>query len=94
MVVARVDANQKEIVAELRKLGASAVAIHEIGRGCPDLLVGTLGINYLLEVKDGTKPPSRRRLTPDEAKWHQEWAGQVAVVNSVEEAIRLVRGGH
>ena len=77
MVVARVDANQKEIVAELRKLGASAVAIHEIGRGCPDLLVGTLGINYLLEVKDGTKPPSRRRLTPDEAKRSEEHTSEL-----------------
>ena len=53
---------------------------HMVGRGCPDLLVGYRGVNYLLEVKDGEKPKSAQKLTPDEDAWHFMWMGQVAVV--------------
>lgn len=78
---ARVDRNQKEIVAYLRKRGATVQPLHTVGRGCPDLLVGHGGKNYLLEVKDGEKPKSAQKLTPDEDAWHFAWLGQVAVVS-------------
>lgn len=84
---ARVDANQGEIVAALRKLGASVQPIHTIGQGCPDLLVGFKGRNALFEVKDGNKPPSARALTGDEVEWISEWRGSVHVVESAEQAI-------
>lgn len=54
--------------------------LHTVGRGCPDLLVGFNGTNYLFEVKDGEKPPSQRKLTPDEDAWHFMWLGRVEVV--------------
>jgi hypothetical protein len=54
------------------------------------LLVGYQGKNFLLEVKDGTKPPSARKLTPCQIEWHQKWLGQAAIVSSVEEAIALM----
>jgi len=85
----RVDDNQREITAALRKIGCSVQPVHTIGRGCPDLLVGYKGINLLLEIKDGAKPESRQRLTPDEIRWHLSWRGQVAVITSVENALRL-----
>jgi hypothetical protein len=56
----------------------------------PDLLVGRGGTNYLLEVKDGNKPPSARELTPDELRWLHEWRGSAVVVETVEEAMRAV----
>lgn len=86
----RVDANQTEIVRALRDVGASVQPLHAVGQGCPDLAVGYRGLNHFLEVKDGTRPPSERRLTRDERVWHEEWRGQVVVVNSVEEALRAV----
>jgi|GEM_PF-5567154 len=55
---ARIDRNQPEIVEALRKLGASVQPLHTAHDGIPDLLVGYQGRNFLLEVKDGTKPPS------------------------------------
>jgi len=88
---ARVDANQAAIVAALRAAGATVQHLHQIGQGVPDLLVGYQGQNWLLEVKDSSKPPSKRRLTPDEAAWVASWRGQAAVVSSVEEAIDLLR---
>lgn len=62
----------------------------DLGRGFPDLVVGVRGRNLLLEVKDGKKPPSARRLTAPEQDFFDRWSGQVAVVNSLDEAIELV----
>lgn len=87
---ARVDDNQKEIVAGLRKMGASVQSIAAMGGGVPDLLVGYRGVNLLLEVKDGRKPPSGRKLTEDEAKWHRNWTGQVVVVECLEDAVEAL----
>lgn len=87
---ARVDQNQKEITAALRRLGASVQPIHALGKGVPDLLVGYRGKNLLLELKDGKKIPSERRLTEDEIKWHQSWFGQVAVVESLDDALKIL----
>jgi hypothetical protein len=49
-------------------------------------------LNYLLEVKDGGKPPSKRQLTADEQSWHKNWKGQVNVITSIKEALELI--GH
>lgn len=86
----RVDANQAEITEALRQVGASVQPIHTLGKGVPDLLVGYRGVNLVLEVKDGAKPASAQKLTPDEANWHARWRGQVAVVRSVDEALAAI----
>lgn len=87
---ARVDANQKEIVQTLRNMGCSVQLLHAVGQGCPDLLVGINGHNILMEVKDGSKPPSERKLTIDQVLWHDDWRGQVMIIKSVEHVIRAV----
>jgi hypothetical protein len=89
---ARTDDNQAEIVEALRGIGATITSIATLGGGVPDLLVGFRGRNLLLEVKDGRKPPSQRRLTDDELAWHLTWRGQAAVVIDVDEAIAIVTG--
>jgi hypothetical protein len=58
-----------------------------IGDGCPDLLVGFRGKNFAFEVKNGENIPSKRKLTPDQEKWHAAWKGHVVVVESVEQAL-------
>ena len=87
---AKVDNNQTEIVAALRKIGATVQPLHAVGQGCPDILVGWRGMNTILEIKDGKKPPSARKLTEDQEKWHAAWRGQVTVVETVEQAIEAV----
>jgi hypothetical protein len=88
---ARIDANQEKIVAALRAMGAT-VRIVTQGNGLPDLLVGFRGVTILMEVKDGQKVPSARKLTPAEQKFFEEWRGGiVAIVNSVDEAIDLLK---
>lgn len=86
----KTDANQKQIVQGLRKMGASVHSLHAVGDGCPDLLVGFRGKNYLLEVKDGSLAPSDRKLTPKQTTWHKTWVGSVHVILSLDEAINII----
>jgi hypothetical protein len=84
---AKVDANQSEIVAALRKAGAHVQSLAAVGTGCPDLLVSHRNRWHLLEVKDSSKPPSARKLTEDQEAWHREARAPVRVVTSLTEAI-------
>ena len=88
---ARIDGNQVEIVAALRAAGATVQSLATVGAGCPDLVAGLGGNNFLFEVKDGSLCKSRRRLTPDEQQWHDAWAGTVHIVESAEQAVAIVR---
>lgn len=90
---ARVDANQKEIVLALRKAGYSVTPVHTVGDGFPDLAVGKYGRTWLVEIKDGAKPPSKRKLTPDEEKWHLNWQGAAIVGTSPEDIICQIHSG-
>lgn len=87
---AKIDRNQPDIVKALRYAGATVQPIHTIGKGCPDLLVGFRGENYILEIKDGSKPPSQRELTDDEKKWIENWKGKARVVSTIDEALDAV----
>lgn len=81
----KVDANQAAIVEALEKTGATVQTLGGVGDGCPDLLVGRLGLNVLLEVKgpDGT-------LNEKQKVWHERWRGQRAVVKDEYEAMEVV----
>lgn len=82
---ARVDSNQAQIVAALRDVGATVQVLSAVGQGCPDLLVGRQGVNYLIECKVG-----HGRLTPDEERWHELWNGEVYICRDVDDALRIV----
>jgi hypothetical protein len=87
----RIDANQPDIVQALRKGGAK---VWVLGTPC-DLLVGVRGRFRTLEVKDGTKPPSKRALTPDEQDYFDACRAHALphhVVTSVDEAVEVVFG--
>jgi hypothetical protein len=91
----KIDANQTEIVAALRKIGCSVAITSGAGDGFPDIVVGRTDINgdrknWLIEIKDGDKSPSRQKLTPDQVVFHREWEGQIAIVTSAEQAINLI----
>ena len=87
----RIDANQNDIVDALREAGA-VVRIISQGDGIPDLLVGYNGYTILMEVKDGDKVPSKRKLTEAEQKFFDEWeGGLLVIVNNVQEAIDMLK---
>lgn len=88
---ARVDENQGLIVKALRACGATVRVITQ-GDGIPDLLVGYRGHTILMEVKDGNKPPSARQLTTAEQIFFAQWTGgKLFIVNSVEEALDVLK---
>jgi hypothetical protein len=81
---AKKDANQSPIVELLRKAGCSVHILNE--QGAPDLLCGLRGVTFLIEVKDGSKSPSARRLTSFQEEWCRKWKGSpVYVVERLEQ---------
>lgn len=86
---ARIDANQPAIIHALRKAGVSVEDLSGVGGGVPDLLCGVPEAVFLLEIKDGAKPPSDRKLTSDQVVWHARWRGPVHIVTSVDEALAV-----
>lgn len=87
----KTDANQADLVFALRQIpGVSVFVASHVSQGFPDLVIGFRGVTYLAEVKDPAKPPSRRRLTDEEAEFHDNWTGQVAVVETLDDVLRLI----
>ena len=91
MKYAKIDDNQKLIVNALRIAGASVQSLAATGKGCPDLLVGYGGVNYLMEIKDGNKVPSAQKLTIDQEHWHSVWKGAVHIVKNENEALKILK---
>jgi Holliday junction resolvase len=88
---AKIDANQKKVVEQLRRCGFSVYCTHMIGRGFPDIVVGANNRNYLFEIKDEEKTASRKKLTPDEEKFFQTWSGQVSIIENTDDALLIIK---
>lgn len=88
---ARTDNNQDAIVSALRAAGASVQSLAAVGKGCPDLIAGFGGRNWLLECKrqrdDRKKAPD---LTADQVEWQGAWRGAVTVVLTPEDALKAI----
>lgn len=76
----RRDANEPDIVKALRAAGCLVEGLS--GSGVPDLLVWTPFQNriVLLEVKDGAKVASARKLKPEQVIFHKTWVDAGAPV--------------
>lgn len=85
MRAAKVDSNHNQIVSALRDAGCLVVSLASVGLGIPDLLVGFRRKNYLMEVKG-----PKGELNELQEVFHRRWEGQVAVVRTPEEALRVV----
>jgi hypothetical protein len=87
----RKDNNQKSIENACLKIGASIIDMSPLGNGNPDLCVGFRGVNYLFEIKNGSKPPSQRKLTPLEYVFYRTWQGHVYTVYSVDDVLSIIK---
>ena len=85
---ARKDDNQREIEDAFRACGFAVHDTSRLGDGFPDLAVyrPANGI-VLVEVKDGSKPPSARKLTRAEEAFSKRFP--VRLVESVEDVLSL-----
>ena len=89
---ARTDANQTEIIKAFRRMGAVVLPTHQL-KNAFDCLVAFQGRLYIVEIKDGNKPPSARKLTEGEllCKSKFESVGvKYNVVESIDDAIKLL----
>lgn len=89
---AKSDDNQKQLVKTLRGIpGISVSVTSALGDGFPDIVVGYKKQNYLFEIKDGSKPPSQRKLTPDEEKFFSNWFGRIDVVCCLDDVLNILK---
>ena len=80
-----VDSIQRQITESLRKLGITVLVLSNVGHGCPDLLLGYAGKNYLIELKTG-----KNNLTPFEKRFFDEWRGQADIAHNLDEVLQLL----
>lgn len=84
---AKIDANQPAIVQELRDCHVEVAITSAVGQGFPDLVVSASGVNLLVELKDPAKPPSKRKLTEDQVKFHGRWRGPIIKAETTKEIL-------
>ena len=82
----KVDANQKQIVEELRGLGIDVFVASDFGNGFPDLVIPYAGFNWFVEIKTKTGT-----LTRDQRKFKEKWTqGQYSVCRSTAEVLEQI----
>ncbi len=89
----KTDKNQAQIVEYFRKAGAHVLLTHQL-KNAFDLLVGYRGRLFIVEVKDGTLPPSKRKLTEGEKRCSEAFSRvgvSYHIVESIEDAERLLK---
>ena len=90
-MIKRTDSNHAEIIKSLRSIpNLTVFSTHEVGKGFPDIVIGYKGINYLIEIKDGKKSPSQRKLTDAEIEFHLKWKGQCAIIKNFDELLEIL----
>ena len=88
----KVDSNQPEIVEALRKHGATVLHTHSL-KNAFDILVGFNGNLFMIEIKDGNKPPSQRKLTSGELECETNFERvgvKYHVVLSIKDALDVI----
>ncbi len=85
---AKVDDNQKEVVSLFRSLGWYVLIISQL-KNCCDIIVSKGGHTIAIEIKDGEKPPSARKLSEGETKFKEEWKGDYELVICNEDVIAI-----
>ena len=85
MRACRVDANHNDISDGLRAYGFSVLSLARLGRGAPDILVGTGAHNVLIEIK-----VKSGKLNEAQKEFFACWRGPKAVVRSLDEALAVI----
>jgi hypothetical protein len=89
---ARRDGNHNDVVDRFRALGCSVFETDRVGDGFPDLVVGCLGVNHLVEVKNPETRYGRQGLNNGQTLFDAAWRGaRVWLVCSVDEATAVVQ---
>ncbi len=79
------DRNHAEIAQAFEGLGCSVFDASAVGDGFPDLVVGVMRLNLLVEVKD-----AKGDITEDQVKFMADWRGSVVIVRNVDDVVQVV----
>lgn len=93
----RTDANQAEIVKVIRALGGEWIDCTDAPKAGYDGLTLWRGRSLVTEIKDGSKPPSARKLTDNEQKTKDKCDQRgvpYLILLSVDHAIEVLREFH
>jgi hypothetical protein len=87
---AKIDDNQTAIVNTIRSHGFCVRITSAVGGGFSDTVISyggrERGKSWLVEIKDGAKYPSQRKLTKAQVKFHAEWQAKIYIIETVEQA--------
>lgn len=86
----RKDANHRDLVNFFRKAGAIVDDVSDLPGLGYDIIVCFAGETVMVEIKDGSKPPSARRLTESEEAAKARWGKKFAVIEDEEQAKGLL----
>jgi hypothetical protein len=87
------DDNHNEIETEFKRLGCGVKDVHDLPNFV-DIIICYKGQTVMVEIKDGAKPPSARKLTSGEKRFSDEWiakGGKWACIETIEQANELVK---
>ncbi len=87
MLKCKIDSNHTEIVDQLFLCGCSVQSLATIGNGCPDILVGYKGYNFVFEIKT-----EKGKLNQRQKDWFHQWDGEVMVIRSIYDALEIMIG--
>ena len=89
-LAARKDDNHNEISNAFERLGWSVLDIHQLP-DCADIVVGKCNQSIVIEIKDGSKPPSKQKLTNGEMAFKDRWKGDYRIVTCIQDVIDIDR---
>lgn len=87
----RVDDNHADMLGLAKQVGAEVLDLHALP-GALDALVGYRGKLFLIEIKDGLKSASRKKLTPAEIATVERFRLVGCPVLVVETGDQLLKG--
>ena len=88
---ARTDANHKEIINAFRAIGFSIFDTSKLGQGFGDCVIARSDLTAIVEIKDGAKAASQRRLTKPEQGFKDAWRGKYFIVACVDDVFNISR---
>jgi len=87
------DANHNDLTKAFEQLGCSVQDLSHAGvAGWPDVVVGCIGRNHLVEFKNPETAYGRAGLNPNQQAFARDWrGGQLYAVTTRDEVMALVQ---
>lgn len=87
------DANHNDLKGLFLQLGCTVLDLYDTGiPGCPDIVIGLLGRNELVEIKNPETGYGKAGLNSNQTAFARDWrGGQLHVVSTADDVVALVQ---